>query len=76
MQCTHSDIYGVHSTEVSKVPPKLELLRPLLGWAPSDTIKRTFDVTTQYARGRVSAMLKQHWRSASQLALLSGEMNQ
>jgi hypothetical protein len=27
-----SDIYGVHSTEVSKVPPKFELLHPLFGW--------------------------------------------
>jgi hypothetical protein len=58
-----SDIYGVHSTEVSKVPPKFELVCPLFGWAPSDTIKRTFDVTTQYARGRVSDTLKQHWSS-------------
>jgi hypothetical protein len=58
-----SDIYGVHSTEVSKVDPNFDLLRPLFGWAPADTIKRTFAVTTQYARGRVSDTIKQHWRS-------------
>jgi hypothetical protein len=55
-------IYGVHSSEVSKVTPNYELLRPLFGWAPADTIKRTFYVTTQCARGRVSDTLKQHWR--------------
>jgi hypothetical protein len=55
-----SDIYGLHSTEVSKVPPKFALLHPLFGWAPSNTIQRTFDVTTQYARGLVSDMLEQH----------------
>jgi hypothetical protein len=48
-----SDIYSVHSTEVSKVPQKFELLCPLFGWALADTIKHAFDVTTQYARGRV-----------------------
>jgi hypothetical protein len=58
-----SDIYGVNSTEVSKVPPKFESLRPLFGWAPADNIKRTFDVSTQYARGQVSDTLRQHWRS-------------
>jgi hypothetical protein len=58
-----TDVYGVHSAEVSKVTPKFELLCPHFGWAPADTIKRTFDVTTHYARGRVSDTLKQHWRS-------------
>jgi hypothetical protein len=28
-----SNIYGVHSTEVSKVAPNFDLLRPLFGWA-------------------------------------------
>ena len=42
--------------------PRFEWLQPFFGWAPIDTIKRTFDVTTQYARGRVSDTLKQHWR--------------
>jgi hypothetical protein len=57
-----TDVYGVHRAEVSNVTPKFELLCPLFGWAPADTIKRTFDVTTQYAQGRVSDILKQHWR--------------
>jgi hypothetical protein len=48
---------------MSKVDPNFELLRSLFGWAPVDTIKRTFSVTTQYARGRVSDTLKQRRRS-------------
>jgi hypothetical protein len=60
---TVSDIYGIHSSEISKVVPNFDLLHPLFDWAPADTIKRTFGVTTQYARGRVSDSLKQHWRS-------------
>jgi hypothetical protein len=58
-----NDIYDIHLTDVNPVQPNFELLRPLFGWAPADTIKRTFAVTTQYARGRVSDTLKQHWRS-------------
>jgi hypothetical protein len=57
-----SDIYGMHSSEISKTTPNFNLLRPLFGWVPADTIKRTFGVTTQYARGRVSDNIKQHWR--------------
>jgi hypothetical protein len=45
------------------VKPSFELLLPLFGWAPSDTIQHTFDVTTQFACVRVSDTLKQHWRS-------------
>jgi hypothetical protein len=37
--------------------------RPLFGWAPADTIKRTFEVTTHYTRGRVSDTIERHWRS-------------
>jgi hypothetical protein len=48
-----SDIYGVHSSEILKATPNFDLLDPLFGWAPADTIKCTFDVTTQYARGRI-----------------------
>ena len=58
-----NEIYDVKLTDVTNVKPNFELLRPLFGWAPIDTIKKTFDVTTQFARGRVSDTLKQHWRS-------------
>ena len=58
-----NDVYGVNVTDVNPIKPNFEFIRPLFGWAPADTIKRTFDVTTQFARGRVSDTLKQHWRS-------------
>jgi hypothetical protein len=57
------NVCDLNLTDVAKVKPDFALLRPLFGWAPEDTIKKTFDVTTQYARGRVSDTLKQHWRS-------------
>jgi hypothetical protein len=55
--------YGVNMASVTNRQPDFNLLRPLFGWAPSETIKRTFSVTTQFARGCVSDTLKQHWRS-------------
>jgi hypothetical protein len=55
--------YAVHLNNVKPAPPNFELLRPLFGWTPADTVKRTFELTTQFARGRVSDTLKQHWRS-------------
>jgi hypothetical protein len=58
-----SVVYNVNLTDVVKVKPNFELLHPLFGWDPIDTIQRTFDVTTQFACGRVSDTLKQHWRS-------------
>jgi hypothetical protein len=36
-----SAIYGVHSSEISKVTPNFDLLCPLFGWAPADTIRCT-----------------------------------
>jgi hypothetical protein len=45
------NIYGINVSNVTPVKPNFELLRPLFGWAPADTIKRTFAVTiTQFAR--------------------------
>jgi hypothetical protein len=59
-----SNVYDLILADVAKVKPDFALLRPLFGWAPADTIKKTFDVTIQYAHGRVSDTLKQHWRSS------------
>jgi hypothetical protein len=55
--------YVAHLSNITPAPPNFELLRPLIGWTPADTIKRTFEVTTQYARGQVLDTIKQHWRS-------------
>jgi hypothetical protein len=55
------DVYNVNLADVVKVKPNFELVSPLLSWTPID--QRMFDVTTQFAHGRVSNTLKQHWRS-------------
>ena len=56
------DIYQVHPV-VRASPQDYNLLRPFFAWAPADTIQKTLAVTTQYARGRVSETLRQHWKS-------------
>ena len=35
----------------------------MFAWAPADTTRRTIETTTQYARGRVSDNIRQHWKS-------------
>jgi hypothetical protein len=57
------DIYQVNNLDIRASPKDYNLLRPFFAWAPADTIKKTLEVTTQYARGRVSDTLRQHWKS-------------
>ena len=40
-----------------------EALREYFGWLPTDVIKKTFEITTQYARIPMSTVLKKHYRS-------------
>jgi hypothetical protein len=56
-------VYNINTITFATKPSDFDLIRPLFGWATADTIKRTFAVTAQYARGRVSDTLTQHWRS-------------
>jgi hypothetical protein len=58
-----SVIYDINLNDIAKDKPNFVLLRPLFGWAPTETMQQTFDVTTQYARVRVSDTLKKNWRS-------------
>jgi hypothetical protein len=44
-----SAIYRVNSSEISKFYSNFDLLRPLFGWTPANTIKCMFGVTIQYA---------------------------
>jgi hypothetical protein len=60
----------VHHGEVTPSPrriqsstPDYEMLRPFFGWLPTDVIKRTFAVTTQYARMPMSTILKKRYKS-------------
>jgi hypothetical protein len=57
------NIYQVHNIVSKPSDVDYNLLRPFFAWAPADTIKRTLACTTQYARGRVSDTLRQHWKS-------------
>jgi hypothetical protein len=62
----HANVCGTHDVNMSSDtnrPPDFNLLRPLFVWALSETIERTFSMTTQFSRGRVLDTLKQHWRS-------------
>ena len=43
--------------------PDYERFRPLFGWLPTATIKRTFEITTQYARMPMSTVLKKRYKS-------------
>ena len=60
----------VHHAAVTPSPrlvhtkvPTYEKFRPLFGWLPTDTIKRTFEITTQYARMPMSTILKKRYKS-------------
>ena len=43
--------------------PNYDAPRPLFVWLPIDTIKKTFQLTTQYARISMSAIIKNHYKS-------------
>jgi hypothetical protein len=62
MEVHERDITAAPRT-VNRKPPDYTSLRPLFGWLPVDIIKKTFEVTTQYARLPMSTHLKKAFRS-------------
>jgi hypothetical protein len=58
-----TNIYQVHAVESSPTSRDYDILNTLLPWDPADTIRCTLTITTQYARGRVSNTILQHWMS-------------
>jgi hypothetical protein len=52
-----------HDVESSPSLREYALLKPQFAWTPADTINRALTITTQYARGRVSDTIRQHWKS-------------
>jgi hypothetical protein len=56
-------VYHVQASETKPRKRDYDLLRPFFAWESSDTIRRTIEVTTQYARGCVSVTIRQHWKS-------------
>ena len=59
----HKDKPMNKPNKVSGNKPDYESLRPLFGWLPTDTIKQTFQLTPQYARTPMSAILNKHYKS-------------
>jgi hypothetical protein len=65
LSCLH-----VHHTDKAPAPrlvstkvPDYEKFRPFFGWLPTEVIKNTFAVTTQYARMPMSTILKKRYKS-------------
>ena len=58
----HPDTTNKH-IKVSGNKPDYESFRSLFGWLPTDVIKQTFQLTTQYTRTPMSAILKKHYKS-------------
>ena len=55
--------YHINPHEVSSNDPDFEALRPNFAWAPAETIKRTFDVTTRWARSIEQLPFRKHFKS-------------
>jgi hypothetical protein len=53
----------VANHNVSSNDPDFEVLRPNFAWAPVDVIKRTFDVTTRWARSIEHFPFRKHFKS-------------
>jgi hypothetical protein len=49
--------------EVSEAPRDYDALRPRFAWLPTDIIKKTFEVTTQFARMPLNTILRKHFKS-------------
>ncbi len=58
---THPSHYGPRKT--SETPRDYDALRPCFAWLPTDIIKKTFEVTTQYARMPLNTVLHKFFKS-------------
>ena len=55
--------YSTNFNDVNSNVPQFDLLRPLFAYAPADVIKRTWDVSTRYARYIERYSFKKHFKS-------------
>jgi hypothetical protein len=53
--------HGPH--KVSEAPHDYDALHPRFAWLPTNIIKKTFEVTTQYARMPLNTILRKHFKS-------------
>jgi hypothetical protein len=58
---THPRHHGPH--EVSEAPRDYDALRPRFAWLPTDIIKKTFEVTTQFAQMPLNTVLCKCFKS-------------
>jgi hypothetical protein len=49
--------------KVLEAPCDYDALRPRFAWLPTDIIKKTFEVITQYARMPLNTILRKHFKS-------------
>jgi hypothetical protein len=49
--------------KISETLRDYDALRPRFAWLPTDIIKKTFEVTTQYARMPLNTVLHKHFKS-------------
>jgi hypothetical protein len=54
---------GIFPHDVKARPPDFLSLRPMFAWATEEVIKRTFDVTTQWARSTEHYPFRKHFKS-------------
>ena len=57
------NLYKNHNVTINPKSPDFALLRPFFAWAATDTIKRTFDVTTRWARATKQVPFRKHFKS-------------
>jgi hypothetical protein len=58
---THPSHHGPR--KVSEAPRDYDALHPRFAWLPTDIIKKTFEVTTQYAQMPLNTVLHKHFKS-------------
>ena len=54
----HNSIRQSEPIQVRTNEPDYEKQRPLFAWLPTETIKKTYQLSTQYARLPMSTLLK------------------
>ena len=58
-----ANLHQSNNVTIDPKHPDFALLRPFFAWAPADAIKRTFDVTTRWARASNQVPFRKHFKS-------------
>ena len=58
----HNSIRQSEPIQVRTNEPDYEKQRPLFAWLPTETIKKTYQLSTQYARLPMSTLLKKRYQ--------------